>query len=109
MARPGPTWDEVVLVHAVARLAFDGLIDNIQASWVKLGLEAGLTLLAAGANDLGGTLMDEYISAAAGASHGTMTGAEDFTAAIESIGRTPLQRTTLYQDAARLRIVGGIS
>ena len=77
-ARPGPTWDEVVLVHAVARIAFDGLIDNIQASWVKLGLEAGLTLLNAGANDLGGTLMDEYISAAAGASHGTMIGRRRF-------------------------------
>jgi len=108
-ARPGPTWDEVVLVHAVARIAFNGLIDNIQASWVKLGLEAGLTLLNAGANDLGGTLMDEYISAAAGASHGTMVDADDFTAAIESIGRIPRQRTTLYQDATALRIVGGIS
>ena len=108
-ARPGPTWDEVVLVHAVARIAFDGLIDNIQASWVKLGLEAGLTLLNAGASDLGGTLMDEYISAAAGASHGTMVDADDFTAAIESIGRIPRQRTTLYQDATVLRIVGGIS
>ena len=108
-ARPGPTWDEVVLVHAVARIAFDGLIDNIQASWVKLGLEAGLTLLNAGANDLGGTLMDEYISAAAGASHGTMVDADDFTTAIESIGRKPRQRTTLYQDASALRIVGGTS
>jgi 7,8-didemethyl-8-hydroxy-5-deazariboflavin synthase CofH subunit len=108
-ARPGPTWDEVVLVHAVARIAFDGLIDNIQASWVKLGLEAGLTLLNAGANDLGGTLMDEYISAAAGASHGTMVDADDFTAAIESIGRIPRQRTTLYDDATVLRAVGGIS
>ena len=108
-ARPGPTWDEVVLVHAVARIAFDGLIDNIQASWVKLGLEAGLTLLNAGANDLGGTLMDEYISAAAGASHGTNMDADDFTAAIESIGRTPRQRTTLYRDATVVRIVGGIS
>ena len=107
-ARPGPTWDEVVLVHAVARIAFDGLIDNIQASWVKLGLEAGLTLLNAGANDLGGTLMDEYISAAAGASHGTMMDAGDFSAAIESIGRIPRQRTTLYQDATALRVVGGL-
>jgi FO synthase len=109
MARPGPTWDEVVLVHAVARIAFDGLIDNIQASWVKLGLEAGLTLLNAGANDLGGTLMDEYISAAAGASHGSMVSADDFSAAIESIGRIPRQRTTLYQDVTALRIVGGPS
>ncbi len=106
-ARPGPTWDEVVLVHAVARIAFDGLINNIQASWVKLGLEAGLTLLTAGANDLGGTLMDEYISAAAGASHGSMMGAEDFTAAIESIGRVPQRRTTLYRPAPTIRVVGG--
>jgi FO synthase len=106
-ARPGPTWDEVVLVHAVARIAFDGLIDNIQASWVKLGLEAGLELLMAGANDLGGTLMDEYISAAAGASHGTMVDADDFTAAITSIGRTPRQRTTLYGSVPSIRIVGG--
>lgn len=106
-ARPGPTWDEVVLVHSVARIAFDGLIKNIQASWVKLGLEAGLTLLTAGANDLGGTLMDEYISAAAGASHGSMMGAEDFTAAIESIGRVPQRRTTLYRPAPTIRVVGG--
>lgn len=106
-ARPGPTWDEVVLVHSVARIAFDGLINNIQASWVKLGLEAGLTLLTAGANDLGGTLMDEYISAAAGSSHGSMMGAEDFTAAIESIGRVPQRRTTLYRPAPTIRVVGG--
>jgi len=105
-ARPGPTWDEVVLVHAVARIAFDGLIDNIQASWVKLGLEAGLTLLNTGANDLGGTLMDEYISAAAGASHGTMMDAGSFVAAIESIGRTPQRRTTLYRSAPTIRLVG---
>lgn len=106
-ARPGPTWDEVVLVHSVARIAFDGLINNIQASWVKLGLEAGLTLLTAGANDLGGTLMDEYISAAAGSSHGSMMGAEDFTAAIESIGRVPQRRTTLYRPAPTIRVIGG--
>ncbi len=107
VARPGPTWDEVVLVHAVARIAFDGLINNVQASWVKLGLEAGLTLLTAGANDLGGTLMDEHISAAAGASHGSMVGSEDFTAAIDSIGRVPQRRTTLYRPAPTIRVVGG--
>nr|MDJ0961820.1 5-amino-6-(D-ribitylamino)uracil--L-tyrosine 4-hydroxyphenyl transferase CofH [Acidimicrobiia bacterium] len=66
-SRPGPTWDEVVLVHSVARIAFDGLIPNIQASWVKLGLDAGIRLLSAGCNDLGGTLMDETISRSAGA------------------------------------------
>jgi FO synthase len=96
-ARPGPTWDEVVLVHAVARIAFDGLIPNIQASWVKLGLPAGMRLLDAGCNDLGGTLMDETISRSAGASHGTFLQASDFEAAVTAAGRLPLQRTTLYE------------
>ena len=108
-SRRGPTWDEVVLVHAVSRIAFDGLIDNIQASWVKLGLESGLTLLTAGANDLGGTLMDEYISAAAGATHGTTMDAPGFVAAIESIGRTARERTTLYRPAPVIRLMGEIS
>jgi len=107
-SRPGPTWDEVALVHAVSRIAFDGLIDNIQASWVKLGLESGLTLLTAGANDLGGTLMDEYISAAAGATHGTKMDAAGFVAAIESIGRTPRERTTLYGPAPTIRLMGEV-
>jgi FO synthase len=98
-SRPGPTWDEVVLIHAVSRIATDGLIDNVQASWVKLGLDGGTRLLDVGCNDLGGTLMDELISAAAGASHGTMVEAEDFEAAIRSAGRTPQQRTTLYAAA----------
>ncbi len=96
-SRPGPTWDEVVLIHAVARIAFDGLIDNIQASWVKLGLEAGARLLDAGCNDLGGTLMDEIISRSAGAAHGTFLEAAEFEAAIVAAGRHPLQRTTTYE------------
>jgi FO synthase len=96
-SRPGPTWDEVVLVHAVARIAFDGLIPNVQASWVKLGLEAGVRLLDAGCNDLGGTLMDEIISRSAGASHGTFLDAADFESAITAAGRRPMQRTTLYE------------
>jgi 7,8-didemethyl-8-hydroxy-5-deazariboflavin synthase CofH subunit len=95
-ARPGPTWDEVVLVHAVARLAFDGLIPNIQASWVKLGLDGGGRLLHAGCNDLGGTLMDENISRAAGASHGQLATPEQFREVILANGRTPAQRTTTY-------------
>ncbi len=103
-SRPGPTWDEVVLVHAVSRIATDGLIDNIQASWVKLGLDGGTKLLDAGCNDLGGTLMDELISAAAGAAHGTLVTPEDFEEAVRSIGRVPQQRTTVYEPAAtRLR------
>ena len=96
-SRPGPTWDEVVLVHSVGRIAFDGLIPNIQASWVKLGVDAGTRLLQVGCNDFGGTLMDETISRAAGASHGTMMEPADFEAAIRSIGRSPMRRTTLYE------------
>jgi FO synthase len=96
-ARPGPTWDEVVLVHAVGRLAFDGLIPNIQASWVKLGLEGGARLLGAGCNDLGGTLMDENISRASGASHGQLATPEELEAVIRGAGRTPARRSTTYE------------
>jgi FO synthase len=96
-SRPGPTWDEVVLVHAVARVAFDGLIPNVQASWVKLGLDAGSRLLDAGCNDLGGTLMDETISRSAGASHGTTVEPADLEDAIRGVGRAPQRRTTLYE------------
>ena len=96
-ARPGPTWDEVVLVHAVARIAFDGLIPNIQASWVKLGLEGGTALLRAGCNDMGGTLMDENISRAAGASHGQLVTADEMEEAIRAAGRIPARRTTVYE------------
>lgn len=95
-ARPGPTWDEVVLVHAVGRIALDGLIDNIQASWVKLGLDGGARLLDAGCNDLGGTLMDENISRASGASHGQLATPEELEAAIRGAGRVPARRTTVY-------------
>ncbi len=96
-ARPGPTWDEVVLVHAVARIAFDGLIPNIQASWVKLGLDGGARLLDAGCNDLGGTLMDENISRAAGASHGQLATPAELEAAIRAAGRVPARRNTVYE------------
>lgn len=96
-ARPGPTWDEVVLVHAVARIAFDGLIPNIQASWVKLGLDGAGALLRAGANDLGGTLMDENISRAAGAAHGRAMTVEALEGAIRDAGRLPVRRTTTYE------------
>jgi 7,8-didemethyl-8-hydroxy-5-deazariboflavin synthase CofH subunit len=96
-SRPGPTWDEVVLVHAVARIAFDGLIPNIQASWVKLGLGGGTRLLEAGCNDMGGTLMDENISRAAGASHGQLATPEELERAISAAGRTPARRNTVYE------------
>ena len=95
-ARRGPTFREVVLMHAVARIAYRGRIDNIQGSWVKLGFDSITQLLQAGANDLGGTLMDENISRAAGADHGTEVTPEDFRHIVEPLGRTLVQRTTLY-------------
>jgi len=95
-ARRGPTWREVVLMHAVARIAYHGLIDNIQASWVKLGAVGAGQLLRAGVNDLGGTLMDENISRAAGAAHGQGLDEADFHRIAGYAGRTLQQRTTLY-------------
>jgi FO synthase len=95
-SRRGPTFREVLLMHAVARIAYRGLIDNIQLSWVKLGPVAGRQLLQAGCNDLGGTLIDENISRAAGASHGQMMDEDGFRALVEPLGRTLAQRTTLY-------------
>jgi FO synthase len=95
-ARRGPTFRETLLVHAVARIAYRGLIDNIQFSWVKLGGAAGTQLLRAGCNDLGGTLMDENISRAAGAAHGQEMTPDDFAALVEPLGRTLRERTTLY-------------
>ena len=95
-ARRGPTWREVVLMHAAARIAYRGLIDNIQASWVKLGADGARQLLMAGVNDLGGTLMNENISRAAGASHGQGMDEEGFREIVEPLGRTLEQRTTVY-------------
>jgi FO synthase len=95
-ARPGPTFREALLVHAVARLALHPWITNIQASWVKLGRDGAAAALRAGANDLGGTLMNESISRAAGASHGQELSPEAMEALIRSAGRVPRQRTTLY-------------
>jgi FO synthase len=95
-ARPGPTWDEVVLMHAVGRIAFDGLIPNVQGSWVKLGLDGAGALLRAGANDLGGTLTDESISRAAGASHGRSVTARQLEDTARRAGRMPARRTTTY-------------
>ncbi len=94
--RRGPTYREAILMHAVARLALHPLIPNIQASWVKLGPTGARTVLQSGANDMGGTLMNESISRAAGASHGEELPPEAMEALIRSVGRTPRQRTTLY-------------
>jgi 7,8-didemethyl-8-hydroxy-5-deazariboflavin synthase CofH subunit/7,8-didemethyl-8-hydroxy-5-deazariboflavin synthase CofG subunit len=95
-ARRGPTFREVLLMHAVARIAYHGDIDNIQASWVKLGVEGSRQVLQAGVNDLGGTLMDENISRAAGASHGQRMGVEELEALVAPLGRPLVQRSTLY-------------
>jgi len=95
-ARRGPTFRENLLVHAVARIVYRGLIDNIQLSWVKIGTSAARQLLAAGCNDLGGTLMDENISRAAGASHGQHMDAGAFGDLVGPLGRTLRQRTTSY-------------
>jgi FO synthase len=97
-SRFGPTFREAVLMHAVARLALHPLIPNIQASWVKLGPEGAAACLEAGCNDLGGTLMNESISRAAGASFGQEMPPEAMETLIRSLGRTPKQRTTLYRD-----------
>ena len=97
-SRFGPTFRESVLMHAVSRLVLYPHITNIQASWVKLG-EAGVAAcLQAGANDMGGTLMNESISRAAGASHGQEMTPDRMAAVIESLGRTARQRTTFYGD-----------
>ncbi|WP_380877100.1 FO synthase [Sphingomonas sp. DBB INV C78] len=93
-ARPGPTAREAVLMHAVSRLVLG--FDNIQASWVKMGREGMRAALRAGANDLGGTLMNESITRAAGATHGQEMTAADMRAMAASLGRTPVRRTTLY-------------
>ena len=95
-ARRGPTFRETVLMHAVGRIAYRGAIDNIQVSWVKMGADGVRQLLGAGVNDLGGTLMDENISRAAGASHGQMMDVDGFRALLEPLGRELVQRTTLY-------------
>ncbi|MGA2963380.1 MAG: 5-amino-6-(D-ribitylamino)uracil--L-tyrosine 4-hydroxyphenyl transferase CofH [Candidatus Korobacteraceae bacterium] len=95
-ARRGPTFREAVLMHAVARLALHPDITNIQTSWVKMGPQGAAACLKAGANDLGGTLMNESISRAAGTEHGQEFPPEAMEKLIRSLGRTPQQRNTLY-------------
>ena len=97
-ARRGPTYRESVLMHAVSRLALNPLIANIQVSWVKMGEQGARACLAAGANDLGGTLMNESISRAAGTQHGQEMLPARMEALIHAAGRSPRQRTTLYAD-----------
>ena len=95
-SRPGPTWREALLMHAVLRLTLGHAIPNVQASWVKLGQQGALRMLSAGANDLGGVLINESITRAAGATHGQVWTPPDMQEAIRSCNRLPRQRTTLY-------------
>jgi FO synthase len=102
-ARRGPTFREAVLMHAIARLALHPLITNIQTSWVKMGPEGVKTCLRSGANDLGGTLMDETITRSAGASHGQEMTPVEMERTIRLLGRLPRQRDTLYRAAPEER------
>jgi len=95
-ARRGPTFREAVLMHAVARLAFNPVLPNIQTSWVKMGPDGVKVCLRAGANDLGGTLMDETITRSAGAVHGQEMTPDAMERIIRSLGRVPRQRNTVY-------------
>ena len=108
-ARRGPTFREAILMHSVARLALHPHIANIQASWVKMGHAGLAACLNAGCNDLGGTLMNESISRAAGTSHGQETSPRRMAAMIENAGRIPRQRTTTYADASPERIATGLA
>jgi FO synthase len=106
-ARRGPTLREAVLMHAVARLALHTLIPHIQVSWVKMGLDGARACLQSGADDLGGTLMNESISRAAGAAHGQELDPAAMEALVASVGRRPSQRNTLYADVTRERRLAG--
>ena len=101
-ARKGPTFREAILIHSVARLVLHPYFRNIQASWTKLGHDGVRACLQAGVNDLGGTLMNETITRAAGASHGEETSPEEMEEIIRSIGRVPRQRTTTYGEVSEV-------
>ncbi len=105
---PGPTWDEVTLIHALARIYFFGSIDNIQASWVKLGHDGASKLLHAGVNDLGGTLINENISRASGADHGQHTTDIEFIELIEKSNKKPFLRNTLYTEKKSLSVISNL-
>lgn len=96
-ARPGAMRDEHLRVHALSRVLLHGAIRNIQVSWVKLGIETSLACLQAGANDFGGTLMEENISKAAGATFGDYVSPEEFRSHIRKLGRVPTERSTTYK------------
>ena len=108
-ARKGPTFREAVLMHAVARLTLNPYITNIQASWVKMGHEGVIACLNAGCNDLGGTLMNESITRAAGAGHGQETSPQRMIAMIAGADRVPAQRNTVYGDVPHERVDTGLA
>ncbi len=105
---PGPTWDEVTLIHALARIYYYGSVDNIQASWVKLGHDGASKLLHAGVNDLGGTLINENISRASGADHGQHTTDIEFVELIEKSNKKPFLRNTLYTEKKSLSAISNL-
>jgi FO synthase len=100
-ARPGPTFEENRRMHAIARILLRGAIDNIQVSWVKLGIPGAQIMLQGGCNDFGGTLMEETISRMAGADHGIRLEPEEIKRAIREIGRIPARRSTTYDRIER--------
>ena len=108
-ARKGPTFREAILMHSVARLALHGQIDNIQTSWVKMGHEGVKACLNAGCNDLGGTLMNESISRAAGTQHGQETNPRQMANLIRRLNRDPQQRSTGYGKVSEERIKAGLA
>jgi FO synthase len=103
-ARKGPTWREALLMHAIARLVLHPHITNIQTSWVKMGPRGAQTCLGSGANDVGGTLMNESITRAAGAAFGQELPPERMEGLIRAAGRVPYQRTTVYGAAPAERV-----
>ena len=100
VARPGPTLRDNLAVHAMARVLLHGAVDHVQTSWVKLGTEGTRAMLRAGADDLGGTLMEETISRMAGSAHGSARTVAELTEIAAGIGRPVRQRTTTYADIA---------
>ena len=95
--RPGPTTEEVDLMHSVSRIMLNGFINNIQVSWTKLGIKRAQQMLSRGVNDLGGTLMNESISRSAGSEHGQEITAFELCKVIRSMGRVPVRRNTIYE------------
>ena len=102
-ARKGPSFREAILIHAISRLVLHPVFTNIQASWTKLGHDGVRACLQAGVNDIGGTLMNETITRAAGASHGQETSPQEMEEIITSIGRIPRQRSTAYGEVSELQ------